>query len=101
VQIAPLAAAFAAALALHWTTRRLVLSRTLSRTIGFDAGLIEAFRREQARAGGHLEREVSVLVADVRDFTRFVSTHESRQVASVMGEYVSAIEGIITSRAAT
>ncbi len=97
-QLAPLATAFAAALVLHWMTRRLVLSRTLSRTIGFDAGLIEAFRREQARAGGHLEREVCVLVADVRDYTRFVSTHEPRQVAAVMGEYVSAIEGIITSR---
>jgi class 3 adenylate cyclase len=98
VQVTPLAATFATGLALHWTTRRVVLSRSLSRTIGFDAGLIEAFRREQARAGGHLEREVCVLVADVRDFTRFVSTHEARQVADVMGEYVSAIEGIITSR---
>jgi class 3 adenylate cyclase len=98
VQLAPLAAAFAASFALHWTTRRLALSRALSRTIGFDAGLIEAFRREQARAGGHLEREVCVLVADVRDFTRFVSTHDSRQVAEVMGDYLSAIEGIITSR---
>lgn len=98
LQLAPLAATFSAALVLHWMTRRLVLSRALSRTIGFDAGLIEAFRREQVRAGGHLEREVCVLVADVRDYTRFVSTHESRQVAAVMGEYLSAIEGIITSR---
>lgn len=98
LQLAPLAAALAGALALSWTTRRLVLARSLSRTIGFDAGLIEAFRREQARAGGHLEREVAVLVADVRDFTKYVSAHEPRQVAAVMGEYVTAVEGIITAR---
>jgi class 3 adenylate cyclase/CHASE2 domain-containing sensor protein len=98
VRLTPLAAAFAAALVLHWIARRRALSRALSRTMGFSAGLIEAFRREQARAGGHLEREVCVLVADVRDYTRFVSSHESRQVATVMGEYVSAIEGVITSQ---
>jgi adenylate cyclase len=98
IQVAPLATAFIAGLAVHWIARRVVLSRALSRTIGFDADLIERFRREQARSGGHLEREVCVLVVDVRDYTRFVSRHEPRQVAAVMGDYVKAIEGIVVSR---
>lgn len=98
IQVAPLAAAFAAGLGVHWAARRMSLTRALSRTIGFNADLIERFRREQARSGGHLEREVCVLVADVRDYTRFVSKHEPRQVAAVMGDYVSAIEGIITAQ---
>jgi class 3 adenylate cyclase/CHASE2 domain-containing sensor protein len=97
-QVAPLAVAFVAGLGVHWTARRVTLTRALSRTIGFNADLIERFRREQARSGGHLEREVCVLVADVRDYTRFVSTHEPRQVAAVMGDYVKAVEGIVASR---
>jgi len=98
IRVAPIAVAFIAGLAVHWIARRVVLSRALSRTIGFKADLIERFRREQARSGGHLEREVCVLVADVRDYTRFVSTHEPRQVAAVMGDYIKAVEGIVASR---
>jgi class 3 adenylate cyclase/CHASE2 domain-containing sensor protein len=98
IQVTPFAVSFPAGLVVHWIARRVVLSRALSRTIGFSPDLIERFRREQERSGGHLEREVCVLVVDVRDYTRFVSAHEPRQVAAVMGDYVKMVEGIIASR---
>jgi class 3 adenylate cyclase/CHASE2 domain-containing sensor protein len=98
IRFSPFAASFPAGLVVHWIARRVTLSRALSRTIGFNADLIERFRREQERSGGHLEREVCVIVVDVRDYTRFVSTHESRQVAVVMGDYMETLEGIIASK---
>lgn len=95
---APLLVAFAAALILHWTLVRISLAARLSRAVGFDQRLIDAFRAESARLGGTVRREVAILIADVRDYTRYVSRTDPGTVSLVMTEYMSAMEGCITAQ---
>ena len=93
---APLFVAFWAVLIPHWVLLRLSLSARLSMAVGFDPRLIDAFRRESSRSGGHVSKEVSILIADVRDYTRYVSRTEPSTVSQVMSEYMEAMERCIT-----
>jgi adenylate cyclase len=65
--------------------------------MGFDPRLMEAFRRESDRAGGPVRREVSILIADVRGYTAYVSGTDSAVVSRVMAEYMAAMETCITA----
>jgi class 3 adenylate cyclase/CHASE2 domain-containing sensor protein len=95
---APLFVSFWAVLILHWVLLRVALNATLSKAVGFDPRLIEAFRRESARAGGVVRKKVAILIADVRDYTRYVSVTDPATVSTVMGEYMEAMERCITSQ---
>ena len=94
---APLFAAFWAALILHWVLVRISLSASLSRAMGFDPALMEAFRRESDRSAGHVSKEVAILIADVRDYTRYVTNVDAETVSRVMKEYMEAMERRITT----
>ena len=95
---APLLVAFWAVLIPHWVLLRLTLSARLSMAVGFDSRLIDAFRRESSRSGGQVRKEVSILIADVRDYTRYVSRTEPSTVSQVMSEYMDAMERCITGQ---
>jgi class 3 adenylate cyclase/CHASE2 domain-containing sensor protein len=95
---APLLVAFLSALALDRALTRMSLSSSLSRAMGFDPRLIDTFRRESARQGGSLRRDVAVLIADVRDYTRYVTRTSPATVSLVMSEYMGAMERCITNR---
>jgi adenylate cyclase len=93
---APVLAGFVVALALHWVDLRLTLASSLSRAMGFDPRLMDAFRAESARAGGSLRRDVAILIADVRGYTAFVSGTDPSVVSRVMADYMTAMERCIT-----
>ena len=95
---APLFVSYWVVLILHWINLRISLSASLSRAVGFDPRLIEAFRRESARAGGPLRKEVTILIADVRGYTNFVSRTDPVVVSQVMAEYMEAMERRITGQ---
>jgi class 3 adenylate cyclase len=95
---APIFVAFWTVLILRWVLVRFALSRSLSRAIGFDPRLIDAFRSESARAGGPVRREVSILIADVRNYTHFVSSTDATVVSRIMTEYMEAMEKCITTK---
>jgi class 3 adenylate cyclase/CHASE2 domain-containing sensor protein len=93
---APLIVAYGSALVLHWVLVRVSMAASLSRAMGFDPKLIDAFRKESARQGGSVRKEVSILIADVRDYTRYVSRTEPATVSLVISEYMNAMERCIT-----
>jgi adenylate cyclase len=93
----PLFAGFWSALLLHWVQRRIFLSSSLSKAMGFDPALIEAFRKESVRSGGQVSKEVAILIADVRDYTRYVSSTDAQTVSRVMSEYMETMERRITA----
>jgi len=93
---APLIMAFAAVLLVHWIGVRVTLAASLSRAMGFDPHLMEAFRRESARLGGPVRKDVTILIADVRGYTAYVSGTDSAVVSQVMAEYMAAMERCIT-----
>jgi class 3 adenylate cyclase len=93
---APLFAGFWTVLLLHWGMIRVSLVANLRRAVGFDPRLIEAFRRESERGKGPLRKDVTILIADVRDYTRYVSGTEPSTVSAVMTEYMKAMERRIT-----
>jgi class 3 adenylate cyclase len=95
---APLFAGFWAALLLHWVMLRFSLASSLSKAVGFDSRLIETFRRESERSGAQVRKQVTILVADVRNYTRYVASTDSAVVSRIMKEYMHAMEGCITSR---
>jgi len=94
---APFFAGFWVVLLLHWVEVRVALASRLSRAMGFDPHLMEAFRRESDRAGGPVRKEVTILIADVRGYTAYVSSTDSAQVSQVMAEYMAAMEKCITA----
>jgi class 3 adenylate cyclase/CHASE2 domain-containing sensor protein len=95
---APVFVAFWSVLFLHWALLRISLVTSLSKAMGFDARLMDAFRREGARAGGPVRKEVAILIADVRDYTRYVSRTDPTAVSQVMAEYMEGMERCITAR---
>jgi adenylate cyclase len=88
--------AFAAVLLVHWIGVRVALASSLSRAMGFDPHLMEAFRRESARLGGPVRKDVTILIADVRGYTAYVSGTDSAVVSRVMAEYMAGMERCIT-----
>jgi class 3 adenylate cyclase/CHASE2 domain-containing sensor protein len=95
---APFFAGFWAVLVLHWVLLRISLVSSLSKAMGFDSRLIDAFRREGARTGGPVRKEVAILIADVRDYTRYVSRTDPVAVSQVMTEYMEGMERCITAQ---
>jgi class 3 adenylate cyclase/CHASE2 domain-containing sensor protein len=95
---APFFAGFWAVLVLHWVLLRVSLVSSLSKAMGFDSRLIDAFRREGARTGGPVRKEVAILIADVRDYTRYVSRTDPVAVSQVMTEYMEGMERCITAQ---
>jgi class 3 adenylate cyclase len=95
---APVFVAFWVVLVLHWVLLRISLVTSLSRAMGFDSRLIDAFRREGARAGGPVRKDVAILIADIRDYTRYVSRTDPVAVSRVMTEYMESMERCITTR---
>jgi adenylate cyclase len=93
---APVIMAFAAVLLVHWIGVRVALASSLSRAMGFDPHLMEAFRRESARLGGPVRKDVTILIADVRGYTAYVSGTDSAVVSRVMAEYMAGMERCIT-----
>jgi class 3 adenylate cyclase/CHASE2 domain-containing sensor protein len=94
---APVLVAFLAALGTHVVRLRISLYASLSRAVGFDSGLIETFRAESARNRGPVRKQVAILIADVRDYTHYVSRTDPGMVSTVMGEYMRAMERCITA----
>jgi class 3 adenylate cyclase/CHASE2 domain-containing sensor protein len=94
---APVLMGFAAVLLLHWVDQRMTLASRLSRAMGFDPRLMDAFREESTRSGGPVRREVAILIADVRGYTAYVSGTDSAVVSAVMTEYMAAMERCITA----
>ena len=94
---APVIVAFLVVLLGHWVGVRVTLASSLSRAMGFDPHLMEAFRGESARLGGPVRKEVSILIADVRGYTGYVSGTDSAVVSRVMAEYMAAMERCITA----
>jgi class 3 adenylate cyclase/CHASE2 domain-containing sensor protein len=95
---APVFVAFWVVLVLHWVLLRISLVTSLSRAMGFDSRLIDAFRREGARAGGPVRKEVAILIADIRNYTRYVSRTDPVAVSRVMTEYMESMERCITAQ---
>ncbi len=93
---APLFISFWAVLLLHWVDVRMSLATSLSLAVGFDPKLIEAFRRESERVGGLIRKDVAILIADVRNYTGYVSRTDPSVVSQVMTEYMAAMERRIT-----
>ena len=95
VGFAPLFVSSIATVLAHWTVNRGILRMGLRRAIGFDPELVERFRR-QAK-GGIVQENVTVLCADVRDYTAFVTSVGPDKVSLVMNEYLRAMEEIISA----
>jgi len=95
---APMLVGFCSALGLHWVLVRISLAASLSRAVGFDPRLIEAFRRESLPQGGSLRKEVAILIADVRGYTAFVSRSDAGTASLVMREYMAAMERCVTDQ---
>lgn len=95
---APMLVAFCSTLALRWVLVRISLAASLSRAMGFDPRLIDTFRKESARQGGIVRKGVTILIADVRDYTRYVSRTNPDTVSLVMGEYMGDMERCITAQ---
>ena len=84
-----------AALVLATGTRRIELARGYRESLGFDPQLIERRAREVGSGEAGVEREASVLCADVRGYTQLVSDNDSAQVFAVMSRYMREMEEII------
>ena len=84
-------------LTFHWVYRRVSLTASLRRAVGFDPVLVESFRRESRRGGGQVQREVCILISDVQGYTRLVSQAEPARVATVMGEFLAGMERAIVA----
>jgi class 3 adenylate cyclase len=93
---APIFISFWIVLFLHRTLSQVSLARSLRKAVGFDPRLIEAFRREGARTGGQVRKDVAILIADIRSYTRYVSRADPSIVSRVMAEYMQAMERCIT-----
>ena len=93
---APVLVSFLFAVAMHVVRARLALSTSLRRAVGFDPRLLEAFRRERQAKGGDVQKPVAILIADVRNYTLFVSGTDPAVVSRVMSEYFVAMERCIT-----
>jgi class 3 adenylate cyclase len=96
--LAPLLVAFCAGLAVHWVLLRISMAASLSRAMGFDPRLIDAFHKESAHQGGSVRKEVAILIVDIRDYTRYVSRTDPGTVSLVMSEYMGAMERRITGQ---
>ena len=84
-------------LAVYWIYRRVVLMTRLKMAVGFDPHYIDTFRQERRKTGGHVQKDVCVLTADIRDYTKFVSENDAIIVAEIMRDFFAAMERIITT----
>ncbi len=84
-----------AALVLATGTRRIELARGYRESLGFDPQLIERRSREVGFGEAGIEREASILCADVRGYTQLVSDNDSAQVFAVMSRYMHEMEEVI------
>jgi class 3 adenylate cyclase len=94
---APIFASFWVVLLLDRLHGRLLLAGSLRRAFGFDPRLLESFRKESAKVGGPVRREVAILIADVRNYTAWVSGTDPLQVSRVMSDFLADMEHCITS----
>ncbi len=83
------------ALGLATGTRRIELARGYRESLGFDPELIERRVREVGFGEAGIEREASVLCADVRGYTQLVGDNDSARVFAVMSRYMREMEEII------
>jgi class 3 adenylate cyclase len=93
---APIFVSFWMVLLLDRLHGRLLLAVSLRRAFGFDPRLLESFRKESARVGGPVRREAAILIADVRNYTAWVSGTDPVQVSKVMSDFLAAMEHCIT-----
>ena len=84
-------------LAVYWIYRRVVLITRLKMAVGFDPHYIDTFRQERRKTGGLVQKNVCVLTADIRDYTKFVSENDATVVVEIMRDYFAAMERIITT----
>lgn len=84
-----------AALGLAAGGRRIELARGYRESLGFDPQLIERRAREVGFGEAGIEREASILCADVRGYTQLVSDNDSAHVFAVMSRYMREMEEII------
>lgn len=95
---APVFVGYWVVLILHWISARVFLAANLRRAVGFDPRLIEGFQNESAHAGGPIRKEATLLIADVRGYTSYVSGTDPGVVTRVMTEYMKAMERCITAQ---
>jgi len=93
---APIFVSFWAVLLLERLHGRILLAVNLRRAFGFDPRLLDSFRKESGRVGGPVRREVAILIADVRNYTAWVSGTDPVQVSKVMSDFLAAMERCIT-----
>ena len=92
-----IAAAWCAMLAAHLLYRRFWLSRRLKRAMGFDPALLTEFRKATAVAGSYVRKPACILCSDIRGYTQFTSDTSPETAAEVMGEYVRAMEHVVSA----
>ncbi len=87
--------ATAASFALAATVRRFELAKSYRESLGFDPALIERRLGDVGVGEAGIERDATVLCADVRGYTQLVSDHDSATVFTLMSRYMREMEAII------
>jgi adenylate cyclase len=93
---APIIVSVCTVLIAHWVILRVSMAAGLRLAFGFDPRLIEAFRVESAGSGGKVIKDVTVLIADARDYTDFIARTEPSVASKIMGEFFDAMEHCVS-----
>jgi adenylate cyclase len=88
----------AVAIALIAVTHRLRLAQNYRASLGFDPKLLERHAAEIESTAEGIERSAAVIVADVRNYTQFVTDHVPDKVQRVMTEYLAEMERVVHER---
>lgn len=84
-----------AALLLVAAAHRLQLARSYRTSLGFAPHLLERHFAAGENGGAGIERPATVLCADVRNYTQFVTDCPGDEVQRVMSEYMAAMEDVV------
>lgn len=74
---------------------RITLSRSYRTSLGFDPALLEEHQRAVEGLASGVEREATVLCADIRNYTQFVTDERPDEVQAVMTQYMAAMEELV------
>ena len=92
----PMIAAYASFLVSDTTIMRFQMARRLKRAMGFDPALYDQFRRVAgARPTDSIEKSVTILIADIRGYTQYSSSHTAGFTKRVVQEYLLSMEKAI------
>ncbi len=75
--------------------QRISLARNYRTSLGFDPALLEEYNHSVKSLTEGVEREATVLCADVRSYTQFVTDNRPDEVQRVMTTYMAAMEELV------